>query len=134
MISVDFNILSTQQLLNDASPMSITTPTSLLFRIGAVSKTTGIPVSTLRIWETRYGAFSPVKTQGRQRLFAEHDVSKAILLKQLSSEGHSISAIANLDLDQLRRMRNVQPSAQAKLSNRGEPLSLAVVGLSLIHI
>jgi DNA-binding transcriptional MerR regulator len=133
MISVDFNILSTQQLLNDASPMSITTPTSLLFRIGAVSKTTGIPVSTLRIWETRYGAFSPVKTQGRQRLFAEHDVSKAILLKQLSSEGHSISAIANLDLEQLRRMRNVQPGAQAKLSTRGEPLGLAVVGLGMAN-
>lgn len=113
--------------------MSITTPTSLLFRIGAVSKTTGIPVSTLRIWETRYGAFSPIKTQGRQRLFAEYDVSKAMLLKQLSSEGHSISAIANLDLEQLRRMRNVQPSAQAKLSNRGEPLGLAVVGLGMAN-
>jgi DNA-binding transcriptional MerR regulator len=73
-------------------------PSNALYRIGAVSKTTGIPVSTLRIWETRYGAFSPVKTEGKQRLFAEHDVSKALLLKQLSQNGHGISTIANLDL------------------------------------
>lgn len=113
----------------------MTTPTStdLLFRIGAVSKTTGIPVSTLRIWETRYGAFSPVKTEGKQRLFEERDVSKAILLKQLSHEGHAISTIASLDLDQLRRMSNLQNSAQSRLATNGEPVTLAVVGLSLAN-
>ena len=107
--------------------------TSPLFRIGAVSKTTGIPVSTLRVWETRYGAFSPVKTGGKQRLFEEHDVSKAILLKQLSSDGHAISAIANLDLDQLRRMSNLQNRGHHKLSANGEPLTLTVVGLALAN-
>ena len=111
----------------------MSTSTDLLFRIGAVSKTTGIPVSTLRIWETRYGAFSPVKTEGKQRLFEEHDVSKAILLKQLSSEGHAISAIANLDLNQLRRMSNLQNNAQSKRMAQGEPVTLAVVGIGLAN-
>lgn len=110
-----------------------TTSTTPLFRIGAVSKTTGIPVSTLRVWETRYGAFNPAKTEGKQRLFEEHDVSKAILLKQLSSDGHAISAIANLDLDQLRRMSNLQNSGQHKLATPGDPLNLAVVGLGLAN-
>lgn len=116
--------------------MILTSKTSVnlpLFRIGVVSKTTGIPVSTLRIWETRYGAFTPVKTVGKQRLFEEHDVSKAILLKQLSGEGHSISAIANLDLDQLRRMSNLQKSEQHKPAPNSEPLTLAVVGLSMAN-
>ena len=107
--------------------------TAPLYRIGAVSKTTGIPVSTLRIWETRYGAFSPVKTEGKQRLFEEHDVSKAMLLKQLSSEGHAISAIANLDLSQLRRMSNLQQSAPHHKAAKGEPLTMAVVGLGLAN-
>lgn len=109
------------------------TSSNLLFRIGAVSKATGIPVSTLRIWETRYGAFSPLKTEGKQRLFEERDVSKAILLKQLSEEGHAISAIASLDLDELRKMSNFQNGAQAKLTATGEPLRLAVVGLGLAN-
>lgn len=104
-----------------------------LYRIGAVSKTTGIPVSTLRMWETRYGAFSPVKTQGKQRLFQEHDVSKALLLKQLSQAGHAISANAHLDLEQLRHMSQVtNPVGKSRL-NPGQPVSLAVVGLNLAN-
>lgn len=113
--------------------MSTPPPSDPRFRIGAVSKTTGIPVSTLRIWETRYGAFNPVKTEGKQRLFDEHDVSKAILLKQLSGEGHAISAIANLDLAQLRRMSNLQHSTPHKLAKNDEPLCLAIVGLGIAN-
>ena len=108
-------------------------PSTALYRIGAVSKTTGIPVSTLRIWETRYGAFSPVKTEGKQRLFAEQDVSKALLLKQLSHNGHAISTIANLDLAQLRRMSNLPHHASQSLAAPGLPVSLAVVGLSMAN-
>jgi DNA-binding transcriptional MerR regulator len=104
-----------------------------LYRIGAVSKTTGIPVSTLRIWETRYGAFAPLKTEGKQRLFGEHDVSKALLLKQLSQNGHGIGTIAGLDLDQLRRMSNLPQSAHPSLASPGQPVSLAVVGLSMAN-
>ena len=126
-------ILSTQQLLKNEILMSALPITTLFFRIGAVSKTTGIPVSTLRIWETRYGAFSPVKTEGNQRLYEEHDVSKAMLLKQLSREGHAISAIAHLDLAQLRRMRNVQNSAPRPSVMQSEPLTLAVVGLGMAN-
>ena len=104
-----------------------------LYRIGAVSKTTGIPVSTLRMWETRYGAFSPVKTQGKQRLFQEHDVSKALLLKQLSQAGHAISANAHLDLEQLRHMSQVTNPVGKSRVNPGQPVSLAVVGLNLAN-
>lgn len=110
-----------------------TLTSAALYRIGAVSKTTGIPVSTLRIWETRYGAFSPVKTEGKQRLFAEHDVSKALLLKQLSHNGHAISTIANLELEHLRRLNNLPHNATKTLAEPGQPVSLAVVGLSMAN-
>jgi len=106
---------------------------SPLYRIGAVSKTTGIPVSTLRIWETRYAAFSPVKTSGKQRLYEEHDVSKALLLKQLSQAGHTISAIASLELATLRRMRSQSHQAPIHGETTGQVVSLAVVGLSLAN-
>jgi len=110
-----------------------TAPTTALYRIGAVSKTTGIPVSTLRIWETRYAAFTPVKTEGKQRLFAEQDVSKALLLKQLSQNGHAISTIANLELEQLRRMSNLPHHTPPHLAASSHPVSLAVVGLSMAN-
>lgn len=112
---------------------TLASTTSPLFRIGAVSKTAGIPVSTLRIWETRYGAFSPVKTEGNQRLFEERDVSKAILLKQLTGEGHAISSIAHLDLAQLRRMGNLQNSDPHQRTHPNQPLTLAVVGVGMAN-
>lgn len=105
---------------------------SPLYRIGAVSKITEIPVSTLRIWQTRYGAFNPVKTEGNQRLFDEHDVSKALLLKQLSGAGHGIGRIARLDLAQLRQLCHPDSRAPAAPAP-AQPVCLAVVGLGLAN-
>lgn len=103
-----------------------------LFRIGAVSKLTGVPVSTLRIWQTRYGAFTPHKTSGNQRLFAEQDVSKALLLKQLSAAGHGVGSMARLDLAQLRELSHAgQPAPMGPAL--AQPVCLAVVGLGLAN-
>ena len=107
------------------------------YRIGAVSQTTGIPVSTLRIWEKRYQAFSPIKSPGNHRIFDESDVSKALLLKQLSQQGHAISAIAGIDVDQLRRIssQSIQSKARSTKNSAGEnqPTLLAVVGLAMAN-
>lgn len=77
---------------------------SALYRIGAVSKLSGIPVPTLRVWQTRYGAFSPVTTLGQHRLYNEDDVRKAVLLKSLTGQGHGISQIAGLSTTQLQQL------------------------------
>ena len=132
-IESNFDKKSTQPLRKGAILDSTHGHSTPLYRIGAVSKTTGIPVSTLRVWETRYGAFSPLKTQGKQRLFEEVDVSKALLLKQLSQAGHAISAIANLDLDQLRRMSLRSNFTTPSLAETHQPMSLAIVGLSMAN-
>lgn len=75
-----------------------------LYRIGAVSKLSGVPVPTLRIWQTRYNAFSPATTQGQHRLYDEEDLRKAALLKSLTSQGHGISLIAGLSTAQLQQL------------------------------
>lgn len=110
----------------------MTSTQSPLYRIGAVSKATTIPVSTLRIWQTRYGAFSPVKTEGNQRLFGDHDVSKAHLLKQLSESGHGIGSIAHLPLSELRQLCHADQFEQSQLKSF-PLLDLAVVGLGLAN-
>ena len=82
--------------------------THSLFRIGAVAKLTGIPVSTLRIWEVRHHAFSPSKTAGKHRLYSQEDVDKANLLKQLSRQGRAISTMAPLQVAALEGMLEPQ--------------------------
>ena len=65
------------------------TPTPFIHRIGAISRLANVPVSTLRVWEQRYQAFSPVKTEGQHRLYDEKDLAKATLLSEVSKVGHA---------------------------------------------
>jgi hypothetical protein len=51
----------------------------------------------------------------------------------LSQNGHGISTIANLDLEQLRRMSNLPHHTPQSLAVPGQPVSLAVVGLSMAN-
>jgi DNA-binding transcriptional MerR regulator len=74
------------------------------YRIGAIALASGIPVSTLRIWETRHAAFHPLKTDGGHRLYAEDDVLRAKLFKQLGEQGHSISVLAGRDIPALQAL------------------------------
>ncbi len=72
-----------------------------LHRIGTVARQAGLPVSTLRMWEQRHGAFAPAKTSGQHRLYTDIDLLRARLLRQLAEAGHGISGIARLDADAL---------------------------------
>ncbi|MBU6291922.1 MAG: MerR family DNA-binding transcriptional regulator, partial [Burkholderiales bacterium] len=41
-----------------------------LLSIGATSRETGIHVSTIRMWEARYGVLRPVRTEGGARRYS----------------------------------------------------------------
>ena len=104
-----------------------------LYRIGAVSKLARVPITTLRIWETRYQAFKPTKTLGQHRLYAQDDVVRATLLKQLSEQGHSVSSIAVLGSTQLRLLHQQGLSASAlhQVSAQAPLIRTRVVGTGL---
>lgn len=72
-----------------------------LLSIGAMSRETGIHVSTIRMWEARYGALEPVRTEGGARRYTTTDLERLRLIKLLIDRGHKPSALATLDLDQL---------------------------------
>lgn len=103
-------------------------------RIGAVSALSGVPVPTLRVWETRYAAFSPGLTSGHQRIYTDDDVLRATLLKRLTEQGHAISSIANHTAARLNDLLQHQSATQrrtmAKQTER-QAVSVAVVGLPL---
>lgn len=80
------------------------TPRPALYRIGAVSKLSGVPVPTLRVWQTRYNAFAPATSQGQHRLYDDEDLRKAALLKSLTGQGHGIRLIAGLSTPQLQQL------------------------------
>ncbi len=72
------------------------------FKIGTVSRRTGISSATLRVWEEQYGLLTPQRTGGGQRLYTEGDVDRVLYVRELiSSRGYSLQAIAGI-LDEAR--------------------------------
>jgi MerR family transcriptional regulator, light-induced transcriptional regulator len=103
-------------------------------RIGAISALSGVPVTTLRVWEIRYAAFSPRLTGGRQRLYSDDDVLRATLLRRLTEQGHAISSIAHHDAPKLNALLQQQNTSQRRgIAKNTEPqiVNAAVVGLAL---
>ncbi len=72
------------------------------YRIGAVSRLTGIPTDTLRMWERRYGVVEPQRTEGGNRLYTRDDISRLAFIKRLVDAGHAIGTVANLSIEQLQ--------------------------------
>ncbi|WP_305043938.1 MerR family transcriptional regulator [Geoalkalibacter sp.] len=67
-------------------------PDKLYFKIGEVSRITGIKPHVLRYWEAEFGVFSPVKSRSRQRLYQRKDIELVLRLKQLLyNEGFTIA-------------------------------------------
>lgn len=77
-------------------------PVESRFRIGAVSRLTGVPADTLRVWERRYTVVSPLRTDGGNRLYSQEDIDRLVLIKRLVDVGHAIGTVANLSLKQLK--------------------------------
>ena len=65
---------------------------------------TGLSADVIRAWERRYGAVTPTRSDGRQRLYTEDDVVRLSLLQRATSAGHSIGEIATLDADALKAL------------------------------
>ena len=100
------------------------------YRIGAVSRLTGIPPDTLRVWERRYELVAPMRSEGGGRLYSQEDVTRLSVIKRLVDSGHAIGTIAELSLDQLH-----ERLAETRLTDRGLPASrslrLAIIGATL---
>lgn len=100
------------------------------YRIGAVSRLTGVPADTLRVWERRYTVVTPVRSDAGTRLYGAEDVGRLTLIKRLVDRGDAISSVANLSLVQLReRVSGTDlPEPEHGLER---PCRLAVLGAAL---
>ncbi|MDJ0833948.1 MAG: MerR family transcriptional regulator [Gammaproteobacteria bacterium] len=109
------------------------------YRIGKVSKLTGISSDTLRIWERRYAAVVPVRTEAGGRLYTADDIARLKLIKNLVDGGDSIGNVATLSIDQLQARadetiqvsKNGLPQSPIRLLTIGESLTRAMKAAEL---
>jgi MerR family transcriptional regulator, light-induced transcriptional regulator len=72
--------------------------------IRVISDACGVLPQTLRAWEKRYGAFSPTRDQGGQRIYSELDLKRAMAMARLIGKGFTISQIARESFEQLQKL------------------------------
>src|SRR6476646_5990267 len=60
-----------------------------VYSIGAVARMLGIPTSTLRGWEERYGIVTPDRSHGSQRLYSRNEIEQLRFIKAQIESGSS---------------------------------------------
>ena len=73
------------------------------YRIGLTTQITGIRPETLRAWERRYEVVKPIRTDAGDRLYTQADIDRLLLIKKLVDNGDAISAVANLNIENLEK-------------------------------
>lgn len=77
-----------------------------LFSIQYASNLSGVGLHTIRAWERRYNAVSPMRTSNGRRSYTQEQIEKLKLLKLLTNKGTSISQVASLSVDELKEILN----------------------------
>jgi MerR family transcriptional regulator, light-induced transcriptional regulator len=72
--------------------------------IRIASQLSGVSCHLIRIWERRYGALAPCRTDTNRRLYCDEDIDRLRLLKELSERGHGIGHVAKQPTDALRSL------------------------------
>jgi len=115
----------------DLLPETIEPSSPHRLRSGTAARLAGLPVTTLRVWERRYGVVAAAKTVSGQRVYSAHDVSRLRLLRQLTHAGHAIGTIATLELESLQAL--VSGVAALAEPAASMPVHAVVVGRSAAH-
>lgn len=74
------------------------------YPIKIVANKTGLSMHVIRVWEKRYNAIVPTRTDTNRRLYSTEDILKLQLLSKAIEEGHSIGNIAKLNLSDLKML------------------------------
>ncbi len=74
------------------------------YKIGAVSRLTGLSADVVRVWERRYQAITPQRTDGGSRLYSDVDIARLRKLRQAVELGHAIGQVAKLPNGELEKL------------------------------
>lgn len=102
------------------------TMSDLIHSIRVVAQRTGLSPHVIRVWEKRYGAVRPSRTETNRRLYSEAEVERLSLLKRVIGAGHSIGNVAGLEMERLRSLVEHEPApGDTRLEEEDKILSSA---------
>lgn len=68
------------------------------------SQLSGLSSHVIRIWERRYNALSPSRTDTNRRMYCDEAIKRLKLLRVLTENGHRIGGVAKLGTEQLEEL------------------------------
>ncbi|MBK1856423.1 MerR family transcriptional regulator [Verrucomicrobiaceae bacterium 5K15] len=72
--------------------------------IKAATALTGLSAHVIRVWEKRYAAVTPQRTETNRRLYTDDDIARLQTLAKLVQQGYAISNVAGLKDAELEEM------------------------------
>lgn len=96
---------------------------SVTYPIRAVSLMTGVSIDTLRAWERRYNAVTPVRDD-RGRMYSDADVRRIKRLRDAVAAGHAIGRVAAMSDEQLAKMTLAAAPSVAPAASRAPHASV----------
>jgi DNA-binding transcriptional MerR regulator len=83
----------------------------LFYKIGEVSRLTGLPSYVLRFWESEFSFLRPQKSRGRQRVYTQKEIDTLLQIKRMRYEqGFTIQG--------LRQRWNTRQGTQERKASR----------------
>lgn len=73
-----------------------------VYPIGTVERLTGLTARQIRYYEGK-GLVMPARTQGKQRLYSQHQVDRLVKVRKLMAEGYNLKSIRELLEEEERR-------------------------------
>ena len=68
------------------------------------ARKSGLTSHVIRVWEKRYNAVSPNRTDTNRRRYSDAEIERLTLLRAATHAGHSIGNIARLPVEKLREL------------------------------
>lgn len=78
----------------------------MMYSISELEQLSGIQSHTIRIWEQRYNALKPMRTEGNTRLYDDEQLKKLLDIVSLNQSGLKISKICSLTSTDLEHLLN----------------------------
>ena len=97
---------------------------SVRYKIGTLSRLSGLKPELLRAWQRRFQLFEPERTDGSHRLYTPDDLHLALYLRELVGSGRSIGALANRGRAALLAEARVQLPDLATAALRSPPAAV----------
>ena len=92
----------------------------LYYRIGEVSRITGVKPYVLRYWESEFRWMSPQKSRSKQRLYRRKDIEMILLIQKLLHEERFTIAGARKRLRELGIGRALEEAAESSAREKAE--------------